>query len=185
MQVTNTSIPDLLILNPTVFKDERGHFYESWNKKEFDNTTNLNVNFVQDNHAKSKKGVLRGLHFQLKHPQGKLVRVTSGKVLDVVVDIRKSSNTFGQHFQVVLSGENKKQLWIPEGFAHGYLVLSDTAEFLYKTTGFYMPDDERCIRWNDDDLNIDWGLKEAKPILSHRDKNGLSFRSLTQSLLDF
>ena len=162
MKVTPTNITDVLIIKPKVFGDERGFFYESFNKKKFEEATGVTSNFVQDNHSKSAKGVLRGLHYQIKQPQGKLVRVTSGEVYDVAVDIRRSSATFGQWVGTLLSAENKHQLWVPEGFAHGFVVLSDTAEFLYKTTDYYAPEYERCIRWDDADLAIDWQL-----VMSH------------------
>lgn len=174
MKVTPTKIPDVLIIEPDVFGDERGFFYESYNKKTFQESTGLTADFVQDNHSKSAKGVLRGLHYQIKQPQGKLVRVVSGEVLDVAVDLRKSSATFGQWVSVSLSAENKKQLWIPPGFAHGFLVLSDAAEFLYKTTDYYAPEYERCIFWNDPDLAIDWQFS-GEPQVSRKDAQGLRF----------
>ena len=148
-----TKIPEVLIIEPKVFGDERGFFFESFNKKVFEEETGIAADFVQDNHSKSAKGVLRGLHYQIKQPQGKLVRVVSGEVLDVAVDIRKSSDTFGEWVSVALTAENKRQLWIPHGFAHGFVVLSDMAEFLYKTTDYYAPEYERCIRWNDPDIS--------------------------------
>ena len=175
MQLTATIIPDVLIIEPKVFGDERGFFYESFNKKNFVEATGVNAEFVQDNHSKSSKGVLRGLHYQIKQPQGKLVRVSYGEVFDVAVDLRKSSATFGQWGGAILSAENKRQLWIPPGFAHGYVVLSDTAEFLYKTTDYYAPEYERCIRWDDDDLSIDWQFS-GKPLVSDKDAKGLSFK---------
>ena len=157
MKVTPLSIPDVLLIEPHVFEDSRGFFFESFREDVFKKETSLNVSFVQDNHSKSSQGVLRGLHYQLPpHAQGKLVRVTQGEVLDVAVDIRESSPTFGQYITEILSGDNKKQLYIPEGFAHGFLTLSDTSEFLYKTTDFYSLESERCILWNDKMLNIDW-----------------------------
>jgi dTDP-4-dehydrorhamnose 3,5-epimerase len=166
-----TPIPELLILDPKVFGDERGFFYESFNKRKFNELVGHEVDFVQDNHSRSVKGVLRGLHYQIQHPQGKLVRVIQGAVLDVAVDIRKSSPTFGQHLSVELSAENKRMFWIPEGFAHGFVVLSETAEFLYKTTDYWYQGHERSIRWDDPALAIDWQL-DALPLLSQKDANG-------------
>jgi dTDP-4-dehydrorhamnose 3,5-epimerase len=174
MKVTPTAIPDLLIIEPKVFGDERGFFFESFNRRKFAEATGLDVDFVQDNHSRSAKGVLRGLHYQIQHPQGKLVRVVQGAVLDVAVDIRKSSPTFGQHVALELSAENKRLFWIPQGFAHGFVVLTDTAEFLYKTTDYYFPEHERCILWNDPALKIDWQLPIA-PALSGRDAQGKPF----------
>ena len=171
MQVTRLSIPDVVLFEPKVFGDERGFFFESFNNQVFEQATGLKRNFVQDNHSKSSKGVLRGLHYQIKQPQGKLVRVTLGEVFDVAVDIRKSSPTFGQWVGATLSAENKQQLWVPEGFAHGFVVLSDVAEFLYKATDYYAPEHERCIRWDDQDLGIEWPLTE-KPQLSGKDQSG-------------
>lgn len=176
MNVTRTAIPDVLILEPRVFSDDRGVFFESFNEKTFHDATGLDVHFVQDNHSQSAKGVLRGLHYQLPpSAQGKLVRVVAGEVFDLTVDIRKGSPTFGQWVGEVLTAENKKQLWIPEGFAHAFLVLSDTAEFLYKTTNYYSPECERSILWDDKDLNIDWPL-DAPPILSEKDKQANMFK---------
>jgi len=161
MKVTDTSIPDVKIIEPTVFKDKRGFFFESFNQKQFKEAIGRNVTFVQDNHSKSQKGVLRGLHYQLPPcAQGKLVRVVQGEVYDVAVDIRESSPTFGQWIGEYLSAKNKKQLWIPEGFAHGFLTLSNNAEFLYKTTDYYSPKHERTIKWNDRSINIDWPFKD-------------------------
>ena len=158
MKVTDTKIPDVKIIEPTVFEDERGFFFESFNHKKFEEAIGREITFVQDNHSKSSKGVLRGLHYQLPpHAQGKLVRVVQGAVFDVAVDIRKSSPTYGQWVAENLSAENKKQLWIPEGFAHGFFTLSETAEFLYKTTDFYSSASERSIRWNDPDIDVHWG----------------------------
>ena len=171
MKVTQTKIPDVLILEPSVYGDERGFFFESFNHQTFKEATNLDYHFVQDNHSRSAKNVLRGLHYQIKQPQGKLVRVIQGEVFDVAVDIRKKSPTFGQWVGETLSAENKKMLWIPPGFAHGFVVLSDVAEFLYKTTDYYAPQYERCIIWNDPDLNIDWHTKVA-PSLSEKDRQG-------------
>ena len=175
MKVTPTKIPDVLIIEPKVFGDERGFFFESFNKKAFAEATGITAEFVQDNHSKSARGVLRGLHYQIKQAQGKLVRVTSGEVLDVAVDIRKSSDTFGQWVGIILSAENKRQLWIPPGFAHGFIVLSESAEFLYKTTDYYAPEYERCIRWDDADLAVDWQYAD-EPLVSEKDAQGTSFK---------
>jgi dTDP-4-dehydrorhamnose 3,5-epimerase len=172
MKVAATAIPDVLLLEPTIYQDERGFFFESFNQKRFDDATRRNVCFVQDNHSRSARHVLRGLHYQIRRPQGKLVRVISGEVFDVAVDLRRSSPTFGKFVSTVLSAANKKQLWIPEGFAHGFLVLSDAAEFLYKTTDYSVPEDERCLIWNDPDVGIDWP-KGIEPILSAKDRLGL------------
>lgn len=169
MNVIKTDIPDVLIFEPQVFGDERGFFFESFNHKKFEEVIGRKVEFVQDNHSKSSKGVLRGLHYQLEpYAQGKLVRCVAGEVFDVAVDIRKSSLTYGKWVGVNLSAENKRQLWIPEGFAHGFLVLSETAEFLYKTTNYYHPESDRGIVWNDQTININWG-NEIIPILSPKD----------------
>ena len=177
MKFTRLSIPDVILLEPKVFGDDRGFFFESFNQKEFEQATGLSPTFVQDNHSKSSKGVLRGLHYQLPpKAQGKLVRVTLGEVFDVVVDIRKASPTFGQWVGEVLSAENKKQLWIPEGFAHGFLTLSETAEVLYKTTDYYAPEFERCISWNDSEINIDWAFN-GEPWLSAKDLLGKALRN--------
>ncbi|MDD4913527.1 MAG: dTDP-4-dehydrorhamnose 3,5-epimerase [Methylococcales bacterium] len=175
MQATRLSIPDVILLTPKVFGDERGFFFESFNGKVFEELTGLQRQFVQDNHSKSRKGVLRGLHYQLPPmAQGKLVRVTQGEVFDVAVDIRKSSPTFGQWAGAILTAENKQQLWIPEGFAHGFVTLSETAEFLYKTTNYYAPLYDRAIIWNDPKINIQWPLPEP-PSLSAKDLEALSF----------
>lgn len=176
MQVTALSIPDVLLIEPKVFGDARGFFYESFNLKKFEDAIGRNVNFVQDNHSKSAKGVLRGLHYQIQHPQGKLVRVVAGEVFDVAVDIRKSSPTFGKWVGEILSAENKKQLWVPEGFAHGFVVLSESAEFLYKTTDYYYPEHERCISWNDPTLSIQWPFTD-EPALSQKDRSGATLVS--------
>lgn len=169
MKVTATAIPDVLVIEPRVFGDERGFFFESFNQQAFDEAVGSKVVFVQDNHSKSAKNVLRGLHYQLPpKAQGKLVRVVQGEVFDVAVDIRKESPTFGKWVGEVLSAENKKQLWIPPGFAHGFLTLSETAEFLYKTTDYYAPQFERCIRWDDPHLSVAWQLSDS-PQLSARD----------------
>ncbi|MDN3221385.1 dTDP-4-dehydrorhamnose 3,5-epimerase [Pseudomonas nunensis] len=175
MNVVTTDLPGVLIIEPKVFGDERGFFYESFNAKDFEEATGLNTQFVQDNHSRSQKGVLRGLHYQLENTQGKLVRVTAGEVLDVAVDIRRSSPHFGQWIAVQLSADNHRQLWIPKGFAHGFLVLSEFAEFLYKTTDYYTPAAERAIRWDDPDLAIDWQLDEA-PKLSGKDQAAAFFK---------
>lgn len=169
MNVITTDLPGVLIIEPKVFGDERGFFYESFNAKAFLEATSLDVQFVQDNHSRSQRGVLRGLHYQLQQTQGKLVRVTAGEVLDVAVDIRRSSANFGKWVAVRLSDENHRQMWVPEGFAHGFVVLSDYADFLYKTTDFYSPSDERAIRWDDPAIGIDWQLDEA-PTLSAKDQ---------------
>ncbi|MDX1722565.1 MAG: dTDP-4-dehydrorhamnose 3,5-epimerase [Pseudomonas sp.] len=173
MKVIETALPGVLILEPKVFGDERGFFYESFNARAFAEATGLTREFVQDNHSRSQRGVLRGLHYQLQQAQGKLVRVSSGEVYDVAVDIRRGSPNFGRWVGVHLSAENKRQLWVPEGFAHGFLVLSEFAEFLYKTTDYYAPAHERCIRWDDPSLAIDWPFAEA-PQLSGKDQAGLS-----------
>ncbi|GFM82464.1 dTDP-4-dehydrorhamnose 3,5-epimerase [Pseudomonas cichorii] len=175
MKVIATELPDVLIIEPKVFGDERGFFYESYNAKAFYEATGLKPDFVQDNHSRSQKGVLRGLHYQIEHSQDKLVRVTAGEVLDMAVDIRRSSPTFGKWVGVRLSAENNRQLWVPKGFAHGFVVLSDYAEFLYKTTDYYTPSAERCIRWDDADLAIDWELAGA-PQLSAKDQQGKSLK---------
>ncbi len=177
MKVTPLNIPDVLLIEPRVFEDARGFFFESFRADVFRKETSLDVLFVQDNHSRSSQGVLRGLHYQLPpHAQGKLVRVIQGEVLDIAVDIRKSSPTCGQYVAVILSSDNKKQLYIPEGFAHGFLTLSDTSEFLYKTTDFYHPECERCIPWNDATLNINWP-KDLNIQLSPKDLAGNSFNS--------
>ena len=174
MNIIKTKIPDVLIVEPRVFGDDRGFFLESFNEKTFKAKTGNSIQFVQDNHSRSVKNVLRGLHYQIKQPQSKLVRVVIGEVFDVAVDIRKNSPTFGQWTGCILSAENKRQMWIPVGFAHGFVVLSETADFLYKTTDYYAPEHERCILWNDPEIGIDWPLK-AKPILSAKDKNAPPF----------
>lgn len=171
-KVTPTAIPDLLILEPKVFGDSRGFFFESFNAKNFAQATGLNVNFVQDNHSRSSKGVLRGLHYQVQQTQGKLVHVTQGAVFDVAVDIRKSSPTFGKWVGCELSDSNHRQLWIPPGFAHGFMVLSESADFLYKTTDYYAPAHERCIAWNDPSIGINWP-EGITPLLSAKDQQGL------------
>lgn len=166
--VTPTSLPEVLILEPKVFGDARGFFFESFNTRDFAQCTQLDVQFVQDNHSKSAKGVLRGLHYQIQHPQGKLVRVTQGEVFDVAVDLRRSSPTFGKWEGVFLSAENKRQLWVPPGFAHGFLVTSESAEFLYKTTDYYHPEFERSLLWNDPAMDIAWPLS-GEPLLAAKD----------------
>ncbi len=175
MKVTKTAIPDVLLIEPTVFGDERGFFYESYNERAWQEETGLTTRFVQDNHSRSVKGVLRGIHYQIKQSQGKLVRVVLGEVFDVAVDLRKSSPTFGQWVGEVLSAENKRSLWVPEGFGHGFLVTSDAAEFLYRTTDFYAPEHERCIQWNDPDLAVQWPL-DGTPQLSGKDEQGTLFK---------
>lgn len=172
MKVIPTKIPDVLLIESTVFGDDRGFFFESFNEKRFAEVTGKTVKFVQDNHSKSARGVLRGLHYQIQQPQGKLVRVVAGEVFDVAVDLRKSSSTFGQWVGAILSAENKRQMWIPAGFAHGFVVTSDTAEFLYKTTDYWAPEHERCIAWDDPAIGIDWPVNGA-PILSTKDQKGL------------
>lgn len=174
MNIIKTAIADVLIFEPKVFGDDRGFFFESFNQRQFEQAIGRTVNFVQDNHSRSSQGVLRGLHYQIKQPQGKLVRCSQGAVYDVAVDLRKSSNTFGNWIGVELSAENKRQLWVPEGFAHGFMVLSETAEFLYKTTEYYAPEHECCILWNDPELSIEWPFK-LLPNLSEKDAKGTLF----------
>lgn len=181
MQTIETPLPGVLIIEPKVFGDARGFFFESFNQKAFDQATGTQHRFVQDNHSRSAKGVLRGMHYQTQQPQGKLVRVARGSVFDVVVDIRKDSSHFGQWFGVELSEENKKQLWIPPGLAHGFLVLSDSADFLYKTTDYYAPQFERSLKWNDPLVGIRWPLADhgiALPLVSAQDMQGHLFSSL-------
>lgn len=177
MKAISTSIPDVLIFEPRVFGDERGFFFESYNDRQFSEAIGRHVSFVQDNHSRSARGVLRGIHYQIRQPQGKLVRVVSGAVYDVAVDLRKSSPTYGKYVGEVLSGENKRMLWVPEGFGHAFLVLSESADFLYKTTDFYAPEYERCIVWNDPSLAIDWPLDQLRkePTLSVKDSEGKRF----------
>lgn len=175
MRIISSPIPDVLIVEPKVFGDERGFFFESFNERAWKELTCLDSRFVQHNHSRSVAGVLRGLHYQIQHPQGKLVRVIVGEVFDVAVDIRRSSPTFGQWFGTHLSAENKRQMWVPEGFAHGFCVTSDHAEFLYLTTDFWAPEYERCIAWNDPDLAIAWPLA-AEPAVSAKDQAGVRFR---------
>lgn len=176
MNVVPTEIPDVLLIEPRIFRDDRGFFFESFNHKAFSEKTETTVSFVQDNHSRSQKNVLRGLHYQIQQPQGKLVRVVVGAVFDVAVDIRRSSPTFGQWVGRLLSAENQHQLWIPAGFAHGFFVISDVAEVLYKTTDYYAPGGERCILWNDPDLAIAWPLAGETPILSAKDQAGQPFQ---------
>ena len=175
MKLKKTPIKDLLILEPKIFMDDRGSFMESWNKNEFEALLSIDYLFVQDNFSVSKKNVLRGLHYQINRPQGKLVRVVSGEVLDVALDLRINSKTFGHHYSIKLSDKNNKQLWIPPGFAHGFYVMSQEAKLSYKTTDYYFPDYERCIIWNDPELNINWQLSQKKPSLSTKDSNGSFF----------
>jgi dTDP-4-dehydrorhamnose 3,5-epimerase len=177
MKVTQTEIPDVLIIEPKVFGDTRGFFFESFNQSAFEEALGKHVDFVQDNHSRSAKGVLRGLHYQLLQPQGKLVRVVRGAVFDVAVDIRKSSPTFGRWVGIELTEENHKQFWMPPGFAHGFLVLSESADFVYKTTDYYAPASERCIAWNDEELGIDWPTLDIAIQLSSKDLAGSSLSS--------
>lgn len=170
MKVTPTALPEVLLLEPKVFGDERGFFLESWNARTFREATGLEVQFVQDNHARSARGVLRGLHYQLQRPQGKLVRVGRGSVLDVAVDLRRSSPRFGRWVAVALSEQDHRQLWIPPGFGHGYLVTSDSADFLYKATEFWMAEHDRAVAWDDPQIGIDWQLGDIVPVLSARDR---------------
>lgn len=174
--VTATAIPEVLVLTPKVFGDTRGFFYESFNARDFLNATGLEGAFVQDNHSKSSKGVLRGLHYQIQHAQGKLVRVVAGTVFDVAVDLRKSSPTFGKWVGEILSAEDQKQLWVPPGFAHGFVVLSDSAEFLYKTTDYWYPEHERSLQWNDPEIGIDWPI-DFQPQLAAKDAAGQSLKT--------
>lgn len=174
MKITPTAIPDVLLLEPKVFGDTRGFFFESFNQRAFDEATGTAYSFVQDNHSRSGKAVLRGLHYQIQQPQGKLVRVARGAVFDVAVDIRRGSPHFGQWVGVELSEDNQRQLWVPPGFAHGFLVLSESADFLYKTTDYYAPAHERCIAWNDPALGIDWPLDGGTPQVSGKDAQGLA-----------
>ncbi len=176
MKILPAKIPDVLIIEPQVFQDDRGLFFESYNHKAFSEKTGITANFVQDNHSFSKHNVLRGLHYQISQPQGKLVRAIAGTILDVAVDIRKTSPTLGEWVSCILSADNKRQLWVPVGFAHGFVVLSETAEVLYKTTDYYAPQHERCILWNDPDLAIDWSVTNP-PIVSAKDRVGQPFKS--------
>jgi dTDP-4-dehydrorhamnose 3,5-epimerase len=172
MNIIRTDIPEVLIVEPTVYGDARGFFFESFNQRRFEALSGLSLNFVQDNHSRSARGVLRGLHYQLHQPQGKLVRVIAGEVFDVCVDLRRSSPTYGRSVSVLLSADNHRQLWIPPGFAHGFLVTSDSADFVYKTTDYYAPEHERTVLWNDPALAIPWPL-QSEPLLSAKDKAGL------------
>ena len=174
MKIISTEIPDVLIIEPQVFHDNRGLFFESFNLKKFADKTGININFVQDNHSYSKQHVLRGLHYQIIQPQAKLVRAVVGSIFDVAVDIRKNSPTFGQWVGYEISAENKRQIWIPSGFAHGFVVISEAAEVLYKTSNYYSPQGERTILWNDADLNIDWQIN-TQPIISTKDADGKPF----------
>lgn len=178
MKVTPCAIADVMLIEPRVFGDERGFFYESFNQQAFTQATGVTIPFVQDNHSKSGRGVLRGLHYQVQKPQGKLVRVVAGEVFDVAVDIRPDSPTFGQWVGQILSASNYRQLWVPPGLAHGFVVLSETAEFLYKTTDYYAPDHERCIAWNDPTLAIAWPDLGSAPKLSAKDMAGVAFKTL-------
>jgi dTDP-4-dehydrorhamnose 3,5-epimerase len=178
MQVTRTDIPDVLILEPKLFGDARGFFLESYNQRSFQEATGLTVDFVQDNHSRSRKGVLRGLHYQVQQPQGKLVRVVRGAVFDVAVDIRVGSPTFGRWVGVELSEDNHRQLWIPPGLAHGFVVLTDVADFLYKTTDYYAPAHERCLMWNDPEVGIAWPDLGEPPLLSAKDQQGHALKDL-------
>lgn len=172
LKVTHTEIPDVLVIEPKVFADARGFFLESFNQRSFVEATGLTLDFVQDNHSRSGRGVLRGLHYQLEQPQGKLVRVVSGAVFDVAVDLRKGSPTFGKWVGVELTAENHRQLWVPPGFGHGFLVLSESADFLYKTTDYYAPQHERCIKWDDPSIGIQWPDIGCPPVLSAKDRQG-------------
>ncbi len=176
MDVRATAIPDVVVVEPKVFGDDRGFFFESYNRRALEAALRRPLDFVQDNHSGSRRGVLRGLHYQLPRPQGKLVRVVRGEVFDVAVDLRRGSPTFGRWVAESLSAENKRQLWIPEGFAHGFMVTSEAAEFLYKTTDYYHPETERCIRWDDPELGIAWPLDGAAPVVSGKDAAGVAFR---------
>ena len=173
MKVTATALPGVLILEPKVFGDARGFFFESFNQRAFNEATGLQVNFVQDNHSRSGKGVLRGLHYQIQQPQGKLVRVVRGAVFDVAVDIRKASPNFGRWVGIELTEENHRQLWVPPGFAHGFLVTTDSADFLYKSTDYYAPEFERCIAWDDPKIGVRWPLEGVEPQLSIKDRAGV------------
>lgn len=178
MKATPLAIPDVFLIEPKVFCDDRGYFFESFNHAKFEAEIGRKINFLQDNQSYSVKNVLRGLHYQIQRPQGKLVRVVRGEVFDVAVDIRKSSSTFGQWVGEILSADNKRQLWLPEGFAHGYVVISDTAELLYKTTDYYQPEFERCVSWNDPKLAIRWPI-DGDPVLSVKDQLGLQLHEDT------
>jgi len=181
MKITPTEIPDVLLIEPRVFGDARGFFFESFNRKGFREATGLDLDFVQDNHSRSSKGVLRGLHYQVEQPQGKLVRVLRGAVFDVAVDIRPGSANFGRWVGITLSEDNQRQMWIPPGLAHGFLVLSDSADVLYKTTDYYAPAHERCIRWDDPELGIRWPLEGQMPLVSEKDAKAPGFRAATHT----
>jgi dTDP-4-dehydrorhamnose 3,5-epimerase len=181
MIATPLRIPEVVLLEPKVFSDERGFFFESYNKRTLESLLNRELNFVQDNHSLSAKNVLRGLHYQIKQPQGKLVRVIQGEIFDVAVDLRRSSKTFGRWVGEILSSANKRQLWVPEGFAHGFLVLSETAEVLYKTTDYYAPEHERVVLWNDPSIGVTWPI-ETTPILTKKDAGGVSLQPMTEGL---
>ncbi len=176
MQIFDTNIPDVKLLKPKKFGDARGFFLESYNKKVFDELLGMKIDFVQDNHSRSAKGVLRGLHYQIRHPQGKLVRVTAGEVFDVAVDMRRDSPTFGQWAGTILTADGQEQFWVPEGFAHGFLVLSETADFLYKTTNYYAPEYDRSVLWNDKNIGIEWPISDIlQPTLSDKDRKAVEF----------
>ncbi|MBC7704348.1 MAG: dTDP-4-dehydrorhamnose 3,5-epimerase [Rhodoferax sp.] len=175
MKITSCAISDVLLLEPRIFGDDRGFFFESFNQRAFHRATGLDLHFVQDNHSRSARNVLRGLHYQMEQPQGKLVRVTAGEVFDVAVDIRRNSPSFGKWVGELLSAANKRQLWIPPGLAHGFLVVSESADFLYKTTDYYAPEHERCIAWDDATLAVEWPLQGAAPLLSGKDAAGKAF----------
>jgi dTDP-4-dehydrorhamnose 3,5-epimerase len=177
VKITRTRIPDVLVVEPEVFGDPRGFFFESFNQRDFEAALGRPMAFVQDNHSRSVRGVLRGLHYQLPNPQGKLVRVVQGEIFDVAVDVRRGSLTFGKWESDVLSAANRRQLWVPEGFAHGFLVLSESAEVLYKTTGYYEPSSEHCIRWDDPDIGVEWPLEGIRPLVSPKDAQGKPFRA--------
>lgn len=185
MNIIQTDIPDVVILEPKVFGDRRGFFMESWNKRHFEEAVGRKIDFVQDNHSRSVKGVLRGLHYQLKQPQGKLVRVPCGSVFDVAIDLRKTSPTFGKSTWAILNSDNHRQMWIPEGFAHGFLVLSDSADLLYKTTDYYHPESERSLLWNDPALSIEWptSFLSGGPLLSDKDKKAKPLQEVEPFLL--
>ena len=176
MEIYSTIFSEVKLLKPNIYSDSRGHFYEGYHAQRFNQALGQEITFVQDNHSYSHQGVVRGLHYQIQRPQGKLVRTLSGSILDVVVDLRRSSNTFGQWMSQVISAENQLQIWIPIGFAHGFAVLSKVAEVLYKTTDYYAPEHERCIRWDDPTLAIDWKLDAISPILSIKDESGILFK---------
>jgi len=177
VKITTTAISDVLVLESQVFGDARGFFFESFNAREFERKTGLDVSFVQDNHSRSARNVLRGLHYQIRQPQAKLVRVVAGEIFDVAVDIRKGSPAFGKWVANTLSAENRKQMWVPAGFAHGFMVLSDYAEVLYKTTDYYAPEHERCIKWDDPDIAVQWPIGNEKPLTSSKDAQGVPLKN--------